>query len=179
MVGSSLSSEMCLASRQVRILDQELDRRSRFSVGSTIPAQPAERTQRDRHWILNQDGAERTAKHNHAAVGCSTGRDFPPRASIREDATDRRHQPDQGCRNPRRAPIFSTSRVAAALGRTSGLASGRWKLRIRIREEQIIREMTIEGVISILEGMNPRMLEEKLLGFLTHAGGSAVPEGPT
>jgi len=25
--------------------------------------------------------------------------------------------------------------------------------------------MTIEGVISILEGMNPRMLEEKLLGF--------------
>jgi chemotaxis protein MotA len=51
------------------------------------------------------------------------------------------------------------------------------KLRIRIREEQIIREMTIEGVISILEGMNPRMLEEKLLGFLTHAGGSAVPEG--
>jgi len=51
------------------------------------------------------------------------------------------------------------------------------KLRIRIREEQIIREMTIEGVISILEGMNPRMLEEKLLGFLTHAGKSAVPEG--
>lgn len=29
--------------------------------------------------------------------------------------------------------------------------------------------MTIEGVVSILEGMNPRMLEEKLLGFLTHA----------
>jgi len=43
------------------------------------------------------------------------------------------------------------------------------KLKIRIREEQIIREMTIEGVVSILEGMNPRMLEEKLLGFLTHA----------
>ena len=33
------------------------------------------------------------------------------------------------------------------------------KLRIRIREEQIVREMTLEGVISILEGMNPRMLE--------------------
>jgi chemotaxis protein MotA len=26
--------------------------------------------------------------------------------------------------------------------------------------------MTLEGVISILEGMNPRMLETKLMGFL-------------
>ena len=43
------------------------------------------------------------------------------------------------------------------------------KLRIRIRDEQIIREMTLEGVVSILEGMNPRMLEEKLLGFLVEA----------
>ena len=43
------------------------------------------------------------------------------------------------------------------------------KLKIRLREEQIIREMTIEGVVSILEGMNPRILEEKLLGFLTEA----------
>jgi chemotaxis protein MotA len=52
------------------------------------------------------------------------------------------------------------------------------KLKIRIREEQIIREMTLEGVISILEGMNPRMLESKLLGFLTHAHEPAPePEG--
>jgi chemotaxis protein MotA len=43
------------------------------------------------------------------------------------------------------------------------------KLKIRIRDEQIIREMTLEGVISILEGMNPRILEEKLLGFLVEA----------
>ncbi|HEX9111146.1 MAG TPA: MotA/TolQ/ExbB proton channel family protein [Terriglobales bacterium] len=43
------------------------------------------------------------------------------------------------------------------------------KLKIRIRDEQVIREMTLEGVISILEGMNPRMLESKLLGFLTQA----------
>lgn len=43
------------------------------------------------------------------------------------------------------------------------------KLKIRIREEQVIREMTLEGVVSILEGMNPRMLETKLLGFLTEA----------
>jgi chemotaxis protein MotA len=40
------------------------------------------------------------------------------------------------------------------------------KLKIRIREEQLIREMTMEGVISILEGMNPRMLETKLRGLL-------------
>jgi chemotaxis protein MotA len=51
------------------------------------------------------------------------------------------------------------------------------KLKIRIRDEHIILEMTLEGVVSILEGMNPRMLEEKLLGFLTHAHEpAAVPE---
>ncbi len=43
------------------------------------------------------------------------------------------------------------------------------KLKIRIREEQIMREMTLEGVVSILEGMNPRMLETKLLGFLSES----------
>ncbi len=40
------------------------------------------------------------------------------------------------------------------------------KLKIRIREEHILREMTLEGVLSILEGMNTRMLETKLLGYL-------------
>ena len=51
------------------------------------------------------------------------------------------------------------------------------KLKIRIRDEQIIREMTLEGVVSILEGMNPHMLEEKLLGFLTGAREpAALPE---
>jgi len=53
------------------------------------------------------------------------------------------------------------------------------KLRIRIREEQIIREMTIEGVISILEGMNPRMLEEKLLGFSLMLVDPRSQRGPT
>lgn len=47
------------------------------------------------------------------------------------------------------------------------------KLRIRIREEQILREMTLEGVVSILEGMNPRMLETRLLGFLAAGKPSA------
>ncbi|MBZ5679070.1 MAG: flagellar motor protein [Acidobacteriia bacterium] len=44
------------------------------------------------------------------------------------------------------------------------------KMKLRIRDEQIAREMTLEGVASILEGMNPRMLETKLLGFLVEAG---------
>lgn len=48
------------------------------------------------------------------------------------------------------------------------------KLKIRIREEQVIREMTLEGVISILEGMNPRMLETKLLGFLAETKPAAA-----
>ena len=54
------------------------------------------------------------------------------------------------------------------------------KLKIRIRDEQVIREMTLEGVISILEGMNPRMLESKLLGFLTqaHEQAETPPEVP-
>jgi chemotaxis protein MotA len=43
------------------------------------------------------------------------------------------------------------------------------KMRLRMREEHQRREMMLEGVISILEGMNPRMLEVKLAGFLEHA----------
>src|SRR5579863_8796107 len=40
------------------------------------------------------------------------------------------------------------------------------KMRFRVREDYLRREMMLEGVISILEGMNPRMLEVKLSGFL-------------
>jgi len=40
------------------------------------------------------------------------------------------------------------------------------KMRIRVRDEHQRREMMLEGVISILEGVNPRMLEMKLGGFL-------------
>jgi chemotaxis protein MotA len=54
------------------------------------------------------------------------------------------------------------------------------KLKIRIREEQVTRQMMLEGVVSILEGMNPRMLENKLLGFLAEkkeSTGEASAEG--
>ena len=43
------------------------------------------------------------------------------------------------------------------------------KMRLRIRNGHRRREMVLEGVISILEGMNPRMLEIKLAGFLDDA----------
>ncbi len=46
------------------------------------------------------------------------------------------------------------------------------KMRIQMREEFLRREMMLEGVISIIEGMNPRMLEIKLAGFLNRRIGS-------
>ena len=39
------------------------------------------------------------------------------------------------------------------------------KLRQRARDQQRLREMALEGVISIIEGMNPRMIEIKLASF--------------
>jgi chemotaxis protein MotA len=46
------------------------------------------------------------------------------------------------------------------------------KLKQRARDDQRLKEMALEGVISILEGMNPRMIEIKLSSFQ----GSARPE---
>ncbi|MGH9607698.1 MAG: flagellar motor protein [Terracidiphilus sp.] len=45
------------------------------------------------------------------------------------------------------------------------------KMRIRIHDHHRRREMMLEGVISILEGMNPRMLEIKLGGFFNEPVG--------
>ena len=49
------------------------------------------------------------------------------------------------------------------------------KLRQRARDDQRLREMALEGVISIVEGMNPRMIEIKLAGF---QGGAPPRPGP-
>jgi len=43
------------------------------------------------------------------------------------------------------------------------------KLKIRHRKETLVREMMLEGVISVMEGMNPRMIELKLRTFLADA----------
>jgi chemotaxis protein MotA len=52
------------------------------------------------------------------------------------------------------------------------------KIKLRVRQEQIRREMILEGVISILEGMNPRMLETKLLAFFSESHSQQVDDAP-
>jgi chemotaxis protein MotA len=41
------------------------------------------------------------------------------------------------------------------------------KLRIRLREKQVIQEMMLEAVLAIVEGVNPRALELRLNSFAT------------
>jgi chemotaxis protein MotA len=48
------------------------------------------------------------------------------------------------------------------------------KIKMRVRQEQVRREMILEGVISILEGMNQRMVETKLNGFFAEANQRAA-----
>jgi chemotaxis protein MotA len=50
------------------------------------------------------------------------------------------------------------------------------KLKIRHREDQMAKEMVLEGVISILEGMNPRMMETKLRTFLADGKSDGTAE---
>lgn len=41
------------------------------------------------------------------------------------------------------------------------------KLRIRLREREVLQEMTLEAVLAIIEGVNPRSLEMQLNRFLS------------
>ncbi len=43
------------------------------------------------------------------------------------------------------------------------------KLKIRMREKQVVQEMTLEAIISIMEGINPRTLEMRLKRFVVVA----------
>ena len=52
------------------------------------------------------------------------------------------------------------------------------KLRIRNQEEHLIKEMMLEGVISIQEGMNPRMIEIKLRTFLFESKSPVIERFP-
>ena len=52
------------------------------------------------------------------------------------------------------------------------------KLKFRHREEVMLKEMMLEGVISILEGMNPRMIETKLRTFLFDSKPGAESAAP-
>ncbi len=54
------------------------------------------------------------------------------------------------------------------------------KLKIRMRERQVIREMTLEAVLAIMDGVNPRALEMQLGSYLpapirTGTGGAGAP----
>ena len=43
------------------------------------------------------------------------------------------------------------------------------KMRLLLHDDNRRREMMLEGIVSIIEGMNPRMLEIKLVCFVGHA----------
>ena len=54
------------------------------------------------------------------------------------------------------------------------------KLSIRSKEEMLLKEVMIEGLLSIQAGENPRVIEEKLKAFLSpaiRAGLAEAPEG--
>ena len=53
------------------------------------------------------------------------------------------------------------------------------KLKFRHREEVMLKEMMLEGVCSILEGMNPRMIDTKLRTYLFDSKPPAEKAGKT
>jgi len=50
------------------------------------------------------------------------------------------------------------------------------KLNVRQREEVMRKEMILEGVVSILEGLNPRVIETKLNTYLHNPKAAPAPE---
>jgi chemotaxis protein MotA len=42
------------------------------------------------------------------------------------------------------------------------------KLKLKHRQEMIIKEIIVEGALAIQEGQNPNVIKDKLLGFLSH-----------
>jgi chemotaxis protein MotA len=52
------------------------------------------------------------------------------------------------------------------------------KLELRHRHTMIIKEMILEGIVSVSMGENPRLIEEKLLSFLSDKQKRSEPEAP-
>lgn len=50
------------------------------------------------------------------------------------------------------------------------------KLRTRSKEETLVKEMTIQGVLSLTKGENPRILEQKMKSFLAPKQRGDMPE---
>jgi len=51
------------------------------------------------------------------------------------------------------------------------------KLKARVERSVHFKELIVEGVIGIAEGMNPKLIESKLEAFLEEAGGAPTPNG--
>jgi chemotaxis protein MotA len=51
------------------------------------------------------------------------------------------------------------------------------KLKSRIHADVQAKELILEGVGSILEGMNPKLIKVKLEAFLPHSGNKKSPKG--
>jgi chemotaxis protein MotA len=49
------------------------------------------------------------------------------------------------------------------------------KLKARVERSVHFKELIVEGVIAIAEGMNPKLIESKLEAFLEEAGGARIP----
>ena len=50
------------------------------------------------------------------------------------------------------------------------------KLKMKHQREMVTKEMMLDGVLGILEGINPRIIEEKLKGYLSHEPGKKAGE---
>jgi chemotaxis protein MotA len=80
----------------------------------------------------------------------------------------------QGEKDERIPKVFDAAIAVAFVATIYGVASANllflpWagKMKIRIRERQIIQEMTLEAVLSIVEGVNPRALELQLGSYMS------------
>ena len=51
------------------------------------------------------------------------------------------------------------------------------KMKFKIKEESMMKEMVVEGLIALSEGENPRRVEEKLGGFLRDSDKKNQPKG--
>lgn len=49
------------------------------------------------------------------------------------------------------------------------------RIKLRVREQANVREMTLVGVLAIQSGMNPKLLRERLAEFIPHHGSAKAP----
>jgi chemotaxis protein MotA len=51
------------------------------------------------------------------------------------------------------------------------------RIKLRLREEITLKELTLLGVLAIQEGMNPKLVRDRLAEFVHHPGGSKRAQG--